>query len=62
MFGFLENIASSSFEENDRDLIDKLKVFKPKIVEGFWGTNTTWEERETPLTDEEVKLIYKNLK
>ena len=35
---------------------NKLKYFKLTITEGFWGSKITWEEREVPLTDEELKL------
>jgi len=28
---------------------ERLKYFKPTIIETFWGTKIIWEERETPL-------------
>jgi len=30
---------------------EKLKYFKPTIIETFWGTKIIWEERETPLKE-----------
>ena len=30
---------------------EMLKYFKPTIIETFWGTKITWEEREVPLKE-----------
>lgn len=34
----------------------QIKYFKPTIKENAWGRMTIWEEREVPLTDEELKI------
>lgn len=34
----------------------QIKYFKPTIKENAWGRVTIWEEREAPLTDEELKM------
>jgi hypothetical protein len=36
----------------------KLKHFKPTIHEGVFLTTMSWQERDTPLTDEELKNRY----
>ena len=36
----------------------KLKHFKPTIHEGVFLTTMSWQERDTPLTDEELKSRY----
>ena len=60
MFENLEDIIASTFGGNyKKDLVDKVRMFKPTITDGFWGKTTTWEEREKPLTNEELKLMYK---
>jgi hypothetical protein len=38
--------------------VDKLRTFKPTITEGFFGKTTTWEERDKPLTNEQLVLMY----
>lgn len=42
-----------------KDTVDKVRVFKPTISDGVFGKSITWEEREKPLTNEELKLMYK---
>ena len=60
MFGNLEQIVAKSFEGDcKKELVNKVRMFKPTITDGFWGKTTTWEEREKPLTNEELKLMYK---
>ncbi len=39
---------------------NKLKYFKPTIIESFWGRKIQWELRDNPLSDEEVNLIINN--
>lgn len=37
------------------ELRNKLRHYKPTIHEGTWSKSISWEERDTPLTDEELK-------
>jgi hypothetical protein len=37
-------------------LRNKLKHFKPTLHEGTWSNTISWEERDRPLTDEEVEI------
>ena len=50
---------SLSIKRVDESRINKLRHFKPTIHEGFWSTTTTWEERDEPLSIEEVEKLYK---
>ena len=37
---------------------NKLKHFKPTINEGVFLTTMSWQERDIPLTDEELKSRF----
>lgn len=37
---------------------NKLKYFKPTIQEGVFSNTISWQERDIPLTDEELKSRY----
>lgn len=37
------------------ELRKKLRYYKPTMHEGTWSNSISWEERDTPLTDEEMK-------
>ena len=37
---------------------NKLKHFKPTIHEGVFLTTMSWQERDTPLTDEQLRSRY----
>lgn len=41
-----------------KNVTEKLRNFKPTVTEGFFSNTITWEERETPLTDEELENKY----
>lgn len=34
---------------------NKVRHFKPTIHDGFWGKRVSWEMRDRPLTDQELK-------
>ena len=37
---------------------NKLKYFKPTIQEGVFSNTISWQERDIPLSDEELKSRY----
>jgi hypothetical protein len=43
--------------KNRQELKNKLKYFKPTIHEGFFSNKISWEQRNKPLTDTELKNI-----
>ena len=36
---------------------ERLRHFKVEVTENIWGKQVKWIQRDTPLTDEELKLI-----
>ena len=36
---------------------ERLRHFKVEVTENIWGIQVKWIQRDTPLTDEELKLI-----
>jgi len=53
---FIDKLKNRSLQKSE--LKNKLKHFKPTIHEGVFSNTISWEERDTPLTDEELKNRY----
>jgi hypothetical protein len=58
--GFIILIVSSIRKNTYRHhrIKNRIKHFKPTIHEGVFSNTISWEERDTPLTDEELKNRY----
>ena len=49
--------ASRTISER-KSMKNKLKYFKPTIQEGVFSNTISWQERDIPLSDEELKSRY----
>ena len=38
-----------------KQMRERIRFFRPTIIDGFWCKSTHWELRDKPLTDEELK-------
>jgi hypothetical protein len=56
ILGYFTHFLFGELNKRKREM-NKLKYFTPTIEEKFFGNKITWKERETPLTDEELKNI-----
>jgi hypothetical protein len=58
--GFLILVAGyvSNRVSERQAMKNKLKHFKPTINEGVFLTTMSWQERDVPLTDEELKSRF----
>jgi hypothetical protein len=54
----LNCMHEGTFPYNSAYTINKLKYFKPILKEVFFSNTIYWEERETPLTNDELETMY----
>ena len=47
------------FSTDKKEVVNKIRHFKPTIRESTWSKEILWEERAIPLTDKELKKKYK---
>ncbi len=40
--------------QDQMDLREKVKYFRPTVTRGFWGKKVSWEMRDRPLTEKEL--------
>lgn len=45
------------FVRKHGEVREKVRRFKPTVKEGFWGKSVSWELRDRPLTDAELRRI-----
>ena len=45
-----------------KKLREKVRYFKPTLVEGFWSKEIRWEMRDKPLTDDELDAFEESHK
>lgn len=57
IFILADKYASRRISER-KAIKNKLKHFKPTIQEGFFSNTISWQERDIPLSDEELKSRY----